>query len=68
MQSKRRGSQRPVRPISTIPEVERRRMVTVPDAASFKCISVDGFKRHYGHLIRQITPRRQGVQLGDLLD
>ena len=43
-------------------------MISVPDAAAFKSLSEDTFKRHFRHLIRQITSRRQGVRLGDLLD
>jgi hypothetical protein len=41
--------------------------VSVPAAAEFKNISVDTFKRHYPHLIRQVSPRRQSVKLRDLL-
>ena len=26
------------------------------------------FRRHYGHLIRKITPRRDAVELGDAID
>jgi hypothetical protein len=46
----------------------RRRKVSVRKAAALADVSEDSFRRHYGHLIRQITPRRQGVELGDALD
>jgi hypothetical protein len=49
-------------------EMERRRMIPVPQAAEMKAISEDSFRRHFKHLIRQITPRRQGVMLGDLIE
>jgi hypothetical protein len=49
-------------------EMERRRMVPVPQAAEIKAISEDSFRRHFRHLIRQITPRRQAVMLGDLFE
>ena len=43
------------------------RHVSVPEAAEFKNISVDTFKRHYSHLIRKVSPRRDAVKLRDLL-
>jgi hypothetical protein len=50
------------------PEQERRRLVTIGQASEILTISPDTFKRTYGHLIREISPRRKGVQLGDVLD
>jgi hypothetical protein len=41
--------------------------VSVPEAAEFKNISVDSFRRHYRHLIRKVSPRRDAVKLRDLL-
>jgi hypothetical protein len=41
--------------------------VSVPRAASIKGVSEDTFKRHYRHLIRKLSPRRDGVKLRDLL-
>jgi len=43
------------------------RHVSVPEAAKFKNISVDTFKRHYSHLIRKVSTRREAVKLRDLL-
>jgi hypothetical protein len=43
------------------------RHVSVPEAAEIKNISVDTFKRHYSHLIRKMSPRREAVKLRDLL-
>lgn len=47
--------------------LELERHVSVPEAARIKNISPDTFKRHYRHLIRKISPRRNAVKLGDLL-
>jgi hypothetical protein len=41
--------------------------VSVPAAAEIRNISVDTFKRHYSHLIRKVSPRREAVKLRDLL-
>jgi hypothetical protein len=41
--------------------------VSVPEAAEFKNVSVDTFRRHYSHLIRKVSPRRDAVKLRDLL-
>jgi hypothetical protein len=54
--------------ISLTTEMERRRVVSVQEAAEFAGVSKDTFKRHYSHLIRVLSPRRRGVQVGDLLD
>ena len=43
--------------------LELERHVSVPEAAKYKNISPDTFKRHYAHLIRQISPRRNAVKL-----
>jgi hypothetical protein len=61
--------QRQKRPrVALPPELERYRKIPVPWAAEIKGISVDGFKRYYAHLIEQVSPRRQAVTLGKLLD
>jgi hypothetical protein len=49
-------------------DFERRRIIPVPQAAKIWGISTDTFKRHYPHLIRKLSPRRNGVRLGDVLD
>ena len=41
--------------------------VSVPAAAELKNISVDTFKRHYQHLIKKVSPRRDAARLRDLL-
>jgi hypothetical protein len=43
------------------------RHISVPEAAKFKNISPDTFRRHYAHLIRKISPRRNAVKVRDLL-
>jgi hypothetical protein len=50
------------------PEQERRRRISVQQAAALKGVSVDTFRRHFGHLIEKVTPRRDVVRLGDALD
>jgi hypothetical protein len=45
------------------PTVELERRISVAEAARIKGISPDTFKRHYSHLIEQISPRRQAVKL-----
>jgi hypothetical protein len=52
-------------PALTALELERH--ISVPEAANIKNISVDTFKRHYAHLIEQVSPRRQSVKLRKLL-
>lgn len=47
--------------------LELEKHVSVPEAAKFKGISPDTFKRHYAHLIRKASPRRNVVKLRDLL-
>jgi hypothetical protein len=39
----------------------------VPEAARIKCVSEATFRRHYGHIIEKISPRRDGVKLRKLL-
>ena len=42
--------------------------VSVSEAARMKGISVDGFKRHYSHLIEQASPGRQVVKIKHVID
>jgi hypothetical protein len=55
------------RAIPLSPEIEKRRLITVQQAADLKAISVDTFRRTFPDLIRKISPRRVGVRLGDVL-
>jgi len=48
-------------------ELELRRMIPVAQAAELKAVSEDVFREHYSHLIRQVSPGRQAVKLGDVL-
>jgi hypothetical protein len=48
--------------------VQRRQKIKVKEAADFNDLSEDSFRRHYGHLIRKISPRRDAVELGDAID
>ena len=54
--------------IPLAPDVERRRIISVPEAAELKGVSKDTFERHYRHLIRKLSPHRKGVMLGDVID
>jgi hypothetical protein len=57
-----------LRRIELTPEQERRRRISVAQAAELKGVSVDTFRRHFSHLIEKTTPRRDTVRLGDVLD
>jgi hypothetical protein len=46
----------------------RRRRVPVPYAAGVINVSEDTFRRKYPELIEQVSERRQGVELGRVLD
>ena len=66
---RKKGKKRQRRPrVALPPELERYRKIPVSWAAEIKGISVDGFRRYYPHLIEQVSPRRQAVTLGRLLD
>ena len=41
--------------------------IPVKKAAALNDMSEDSFRRHYSHLIKQISPRRDAVELGDAL-
>lgn len=47
---------------------ERRKKIKVKEAAALNDLSEASFRRHYAHLIRKITPRRDVVELGDAID
>jgi hypothetical protein len=48
--------------------LELLRKISVKEAAAMNGISPDNFRRHYKHLIRKITPRRDVVQLSDAIN
>ena len=41
--------------------------ISVKKAAALNDMSEDSFRRHYSHLIKQVSPRRDTVELGDAL-
>ena len=55
------------RSITDLTPLERRKKIPVKEAAAYNDLSEDTFRRHYGHLIRKITPRRDVVELGDAI-
>ena len=44
-----------------------RRKISVKAAADLNNLSEDTFRRHYRHLIKDVSERRQAVELGDAL-
>jgi hypothetical protein len=50
------------------PDLQPRRMISLPLAAELRGISVDTFKRNYKHLIVRVSPRRLAVRLGDVIN
>jgi hypothetical protein len=43
------------------------RKISVREAAELNDLSEDTFRRRYSHLIKQVSPRRQAVELSDAL-
>ena len=41
--------------------------IPVKKAAELNDMSEDSFRRHYRHLIKKVSPRRDAVELGDAL-
>jgi hypothetical protein len=52
-------------PVLSALDLERH--ISVLEAAHIKGVSPDTFRRHFPHLIRKISPRRNAVRLRDLL-
>jgi hypothetical protein len=50
------------------PTLARRRKISVREAAELNDVSEATFRRRYPHLIRQVSQRRQAVELGDAID
>jgi hypothetical protein len=48
-------------------ELALRRKISVNEAAELNDTSEDTFKRRYGYLIKKISLRHNGVELGDAL-
>jgi hypothetical protein len=48
--------------------LELRKKIPVREAAALNDLSEASFRRHYRHLIRKITPRRDAVELGDAIN
>lgn len=47
--------------------LELRRIASLPEAAKFLSLSEDTIRRRYGKKIRQLSPRRVGIMVGDLI-
>jgi hypothetical protein len=50
------------------PTLARRRKISVREAAALNDVSEATFRRRYPYLIRQVSRRRQAVELGDAID
>ena len=57
----------PLGEMPSLTALDLERHISVPEAAALKGISTDTFKRHFAHLIRKPSPRRNTVKLRDLL-
>jgi DeoR/GlpR family transcriptional regulator of sugar metabolism len=44
-----------------------KKKIKVREAAELNGVSEETFRRHYSHLIKKLSPRRDGVELGDAL-
>jgi hypothetical protein len=44
-----------------------RKKIPVKEAAALNDLSEDSFRRHHSHLIKQVGPRRDAVELGDAI-
>lgn len=64
MQTKPAATRQPQQQLSPL---ELRRKITVREAAALNSISEASFRRHYGHLIHKISPRRDAVEVGDAI-
>lgn len=53
--------------LASLSPIERKRKISVQEAAALNDIHESTFRRHYSHLIRKISPRRDVVELGDAL-
>jgi hypothetical protein len=58
----------PPRRIELTPDERRNCRIPVEQAAEIKGVSIDTFREHFKHLIEQVTPGRQVVKLGNVLD
>ena len=56
------------RSLDDLTPLERRKKIRVREAAELNGLSEAPFRRHYGHLIRKITPRRDAVEIGDAIN
>ena len=63
------GSKMETKPATPeISPLELRRKIGVREAAELNGVSEATFRRHYGHLIKKISARRDVVELRDALD
>jgi hypothetical protein len=53
--------------LSALTPLDLKKKVAPRVAAEWNDISEDTFRRHYPHLIRRISPRRDGVEVGEAL-
>jgi hypothetical protein len=69
LRADRRGMKTsPLANLTHLSPLDRRRKIKVKEAAEINDLSEASFRRHYAHLIKKITPRRDAVELGDAID
>jgi hypothetical protein len=54
--------------LTDLSPLEQRRKISVQAAAALNSIHESTFRRHYGHLIKRISKRRQAVELTDAIN
>jgi hypothetical protein len=53
--------------LADLSPLERRRKISVQEAAALNDVHESTFRRNYSHLIWRISKRRQAVELGDAI-
>lgn len=59
---------KPATTTTQLSPLELRRKIAVREAAELNGVSEATFRRHYRHLIRKVSARRDVVELGDALN
>jgi hypothetical protein len=54
-------------PLAALTPLELLKKVSIKEAAAMNDLSPDVFRRHYGHLVKKISPRRCAVTIHDAI-
>ncbi len=49
------------------PELQLKRVLSLKEVSLLTSLSADSLHRHYAHLIRDLSPRRKGMTVEDVL-